>query len=603
MSQGRGRKSRLLLSVIGGILGIFLVVVPAELALRLIAVFSPETRYLATRRGGELRRRFTSLQEYLATQPAHVVPHRRWFNHWTNALGFNDEEFTVPKPAGRFRIMAVGDSFTYGLVPYPQNVMTLLEASLRAACPDRDLDLLNFGIGGTNVADYRTIIELGYATYEPDLVLVNVYAGNDGPDLYYRTSEGLSLQWLLRRSYLWNYIRRLLVVRRSVPDAGALAAAVQGPTPAGARRAEQPRGGQVVDPGHRLRDDEPALVGPIFDEKVFRRLLAGELGRFYVPRDARAIDRAWHPTLEQLEVARTHVTGHGGRLAITLYPSVLQVDKRLRSEVIDQLRGQPRGAKMTPEAIDPDLPNRILLAYCREHGVPCFDLTPASIAPARIGRAALQGAGTPLDPAREPRGGRSPGSPPGTAGVRRDRSRSEAGDRMTARQEPIRSTTRAVGEPSSPNQCSPSRTRSSSRRNTPASEGARNVSVTTVSCPGLTAYGRALAPCRDRGRGRPDRPGEPRPGPPPAPTPGSTSRCRCSSGEPSARGSIPAPPPGSGTPGTMRARSVSLAATAGRVAAAKMVPPRPGSRFTSGPSHPPAPRPPPPATASRYAVR
>ena len=31
----------------------------------------------------------------------------------------------------------------------------------------------------------------------------------------------------------------------------------------------------------------------------------------------------------------------------------------------------------TPEAIDPDLPNRILLAYCREHGVPCFDLTPA----------------------------------------------------------------------------------------------------------------------------------------------------------------------------------------------------------------------------------
>ena len=248
----------------------------------------------------------------------------------------------MPKPAGRFRIMAVGDSFTYGLVPYPQNVMTLLEASLRAACPDRDLDLLNFGIGGTNVADYRTIIELGYATYEPDLVLVNVYAGNDGPDLYYRTSEGLSLQWLLRRSYLWNYIRRLLVVRRSVPDAGALAARVQGPTPAGDAAGRQPRGGQVVDPGHRLRDDEPALVGPIFDEKVFARLLAGELGRFYVPRDARAIDRAWHPTLEQLEVARTHVTGHGGRLAITLYPSVLQVDKRLRSEVIDQLRGQPR---------------------------------------------------------------------------------------------------------------------------------------------------------------------------------------------------------------------------------------------------------------------
>ena len=338
---------------------------PAELALRLIAVFSPETRYLAARREGELRRRFTSLQEYLATQRVHVVPHRRWFNYWTNALGFNDEEFTVPKPAGRFRIMAVGDSFTYGLVPYPQNVMTLLEASLRAACPDRDLDLLNFGIGGTNVADYRTIIELGYATYEPDLVLVNVYAGNDGPDLYHPTGGGPSLHWLLRRSYLWTYLRNVLVVRRSVPDAGALAASVQGPAPAGDAAGERPRGGQVIDPGRRLRDDAPALVGPIFDEKVFAGLLAVELGRFYVPPDARAIDRAWQPTLEQLEAARAHVAGHGGRLAITLYPSVLQVDARLRSEAVDQLRGQRRDAKID----------------ARQHRSPIAESDPARLLP------------------------------------------------------------------------------------------------------------------------------------------------------------------------------------------------------------------------------
>ena len=116
-----------------------------------------------------------------------------------------------------------------------------------------------------------------------------------------------------------------------MPAAGALVASVQGPAPPGDTAGEQPRGGQVVDPGYRLRDDEPALVGPIFDQKVFARLLAAELGRFYVPRDARAIGQAWHATLEQLEVARTHVAGHGGRLVITLYPSVLQVDSRLRS--------------------------------------------------------------------------------------------------------------------------------------------------------------------------------------------------------------------------------------------------------------------------------
>ena len=377
MSQGRVRRSRLLLSVIGVPLGILLVALPAELALRLISVFSPTTRYLSTGREDAPRRRYASLQEYLATRTGHVVPHRPWFNYWTNALGLNDQEFVVPKPAGRFRVMAVGDSFTYGLVPYPQNVMTLLEASLRAACPNRDLDLLNFGIGGTNATDYRTIIELGYATYEPDLVLVNFYAGNDGPDLYHRDGEGGSRRSLLRHSYLWNYVRNLLVVRRSVPDAGALAASVQGPAPAGPAAGERPRGGQVIDPGLRLRDDAPALVGPIFDEKVFAGLLAVELGRFYVPPDARAIGRAWERPLAQLEAARAHVAEHGGRLAITLYPSVLQVDPRLRAETVGHLRSRRPDAEIGPDGIDPRLPNRTLLAYCREHGVPCFDLTPA----------------------------------------------------------------------------------------------------------------------------------------------------------------------------------------------------------------------------------
>ena len=294
MSQARVRRSRLLLAVIGLPLGILLGALPAELALRLISVFSSATRYLSTGREGASRRRYASLQEYLATRTGHVVPHRRWFNYWANALGLNDEEFIVPKPAGRFRVMAVGDSFTYGLVPYPQNVMTLLEASLRAACPDRDLDLLNFGIGGTNATDYRTIIELGYAAYEPDLVLVNFYAGNDGPDLYRQDREGVIAALACSGTRTSGTTSATSsCVRRSVPDAGALAASVQGPASAGPAAGERPRGGQVIDPGLRLRDDAPALVGPIFDEKVFAELLAVELGRFYVPPDARAIGRAW----------------------------------------------------------------------------------------------------------------------------------------------------------------------------------------------------------------------------------------------------------------------------------------------------------------------
>ena len=172
------------------LLGIVAALAAGEGVVRLAARWSPAVRDLAVPGGGRREpRTFASLAAYLASQPTQVIPHRNWFNYWNNALGLNDEEFEVPKPAGRFRILALGDSFTFGLVPYPHGVMTLLEARLRAACPGRELDLLNFGIGGTGVGDYRAIVTLGLTTYDPDLVLVNFYAGNDAPDLYREVHE------------------------------------------------------------------------------------------------------------------------------------------------------------------------------------------------------------------------------------------------------------------------------------------------------------------------------------------------------------------------------------------------------------------------------
>jgi SGNH hydrolase-like domain, acetyltransferase AlgX len=370
----RSGPSRALLPALAAGAGIVLALVLGELALRGVALVSPGVRYLARAGGGPPPRRFRSLDEYLASRAEHLVPHRHWFNYWTNALGFNDEEFVVPKPAGRFRIMAVGDSFTYGLVPYPANVMTLLEQALRRACPHRDVDLLNFGIGATGVRDYRTLIELAYATYAPDLVLINFYAGNDGPEP--RDGRAGPAR-LLRRSYLWTFAANALRLRATVPDPGALAETVIGPPSPAPPPGARPAGGRIVDPARQLRDDDPALVGPIFDEAAFTQIVANELRRLHVPADAGALARQWQRTLEDLEATRTHVTDHGGRLVITLYPSVLQVDPGLRAAGLDRLRRRRRHADLETTTLDPALPNRVVADYCRGHGLSCFDLTPA----------------------------------------------------------------------------------------------------------------------------------------------------------------------------------------------------------------------------------
>ena len=191
--------------------GLAMAVALTELGLRVIARFHAPVRYLVTAGDAPDQPVFPTLEAYLASRPD-VVPHRDFLGYWTNAFGLHDVEFVMPKPRGRFRIMALGDSFTYGSAAYPDAVMTRLEETLRARCSGMDLDLLNFGIGGLGVWDYKLLFELAGPTFDPDLVVVNLYLGNDGPDLFTRRPRFRRVPSALRKSYLARYVINLVRV-------------------------------------------------------------------------------------------------------------------------------------------------------------------------------------------------------------------------------------------------------------------------------------------------------------------------------------------------------------------------------------------------------
>jgi hypothetical protein len=367
------------------VLGVVAALAVGEGLVRLAARWSPEVRDLAVPRAERRPRAFASLEAYLASKPTQVVPHRNWFNYWNNALGLNDVEFTTPKPPGRFRILALGDSFTFGLVPYPHNVMTLLEARLRADCPGMDLDLLNFGIGGAGVRDYQTIVMLGLETYAPDLVLINFYAGNDAPSLYQLAQERSRLQTVLGASRLWTLGGNAFRLWRGVHDLGAARAPPTGP----GARGLVPRGGTLVDPSRHVSERDPALTGPIFSESVFASIQAEEMRRLYRPQDPAVVDRAWRPILDGLETIRTEVLRQGRRLTLAVYPSALQVYPEQRVALVETLRRRPRYATLSADALDPSLPNRQLAAYCQRAAIPCVDLTPVFVEASRAPAEAL----------------------------------------------------------------------------------------------------------------------------------------------------------------------------------------------------------------------
>ena len=373
-------------SILGAlVLGVVAALAVGEGLVRLAARWSPEIRGLAVPRAERRPRTFASLEAYLASKPTQVVPHRNWFNYWNNALGLNDVEFTAPKPPGRFRILALGDSFTFGLVPYPHNVMTLLEARLRADCPGMDLDLLNFGIGGAGIRDYQTIVMLGLETYAPDLILINFYAGNDAPSLYQLAQERSRLQTVLGASRLWTLGGNAFRLWRGVHGLGAARAPPTGP----GARGLVPRGGTLVDPGRHVSERDPSLTGPIFSETEFASIQAEEMRRLYRPQDPAVVDRAWRPVLDGLETIRTEVLRQGRRLTLAIYPSALQVYPEQRVALVETLRRRPRYATLSADALDPSLPNRQLAAYCQRAAIPCVDLTPVFVGASRASTEAL----------------------------------------------------------------------------------------------------------------------------------------------------------------------------------------------------------------------
>ena len=92
----------------------------------------------------------------------------------TNSRGLRGtKEHAVPKPPGRRRIVAVGDSFTWGLGVRDEETWTAVLQTLL-----RDVEVINLGVTayGTD-QQYLRLCEEGFR-YEPDLVILGFF----GPD-------------------------------------------------------------------------------------------------------------------------------------------------------------------------------------------------------------------------------------------------------------------------------------------------------------------------------------------------------------------------------------------------------------------------------------
>lgn len=100
-----------------------------------------------------------------------------------NSRGMHDSEHALPKPENSFRVLLLGDSFVQAVqVKESETTHHILEARLNEAIPQQQVEVISAGAGGWGTAQQLIYYRQEGRQYNPDLVLLMFYLGNDVKD-------------------------------------------------------------------------------------------------------------------------------------------------------------------------------------------------------------------------------------------------------------------------------------------------------------------------------------------------------------------------------------------------------------------------------------
>ncbi len=273
-----------------------------------------------------------------------------------NSLGFRDVERTREKPVGKKRVLLIGDSHVEALqVPLEEAIGRQLE--VRLANDRGDVEVVSTGVSGYGTAgEYLSFREIG-VNYDPDLVLLAFYPGNDvknnGPMLekalkpvyaddgsLVRIDSGkprVGGRSLLSRSAAYTYLRKLILTKQPA-IAGALV-------------------GLGLMKKTAIREAD-APDGVPLDYWV------------YADPAPEAWADAWRRTERLLDDFQATASAHGVRFAVMIVTS--------RDHLYADSWGALKQAfpRLQSGVWDLDAPTARVLRWCEDRGVACLSLLP-----------------------------------------------------------------------------------------------------------------------------------------------------------------------------------------------------------------------------------
>ena len=259
-----------------------------------------------------------------------------FWNFHLNSRGFNDVEFSTHKTPGTIRILGIGDSFAFGVVPYEYNYLTLVEQYLKER--GHNVELINMGIPSIGPKEYLSLLVNEGFALEPDRVLLSF-------------SIGAAFSESRRRKLLdYSYVASLItyVLERRTKFEGPISAV-----------------GTYDDNAPTFTDDA-YLALELKKSIIFVR---NQVTRSQMLATGfRSFEERFAEVLSYISEIKRLCDSRNISLTIVLIPDEMQVSKPLQARVVV-------ASGLAPASFDFTLPNKLLHASFEGLKIDYIDLT------------------------------------------------------------------------------------------------------------------------------------------------------------------------------------------------------------------------------------
>lgn len=280
-----------------------------------------------------------------------------------NSTGHYDSEFHSKKE-GEFLVVSIGDSFSPGSVPHYFHFTTVCERTLPG------ISVYNMGFPRLGPCAYLQLMLIEALPLNPDVVVINVFIGNDIKNSERRRESFLDLSYLFdhRNILLFQIPER--IIKMTVENRKL------GRRP-GAHEDEDARFPVEATSPEYLYEQFPWLKDPLLEKPPFSR------ETFMKIEKNRASTVCWNneSLYAKFYAAMSDIKKAAGDvpLVVVLIPDEFQVEDLLWEEM---------SKDMDVSSLNRYHPQKAIVTWLEERDIPCLDLLPAlrAVPPLEDGR-------------------------------------------------------------------------------------------------------------------------------------------------------------------------------------------------------------------------